>query len=480
MKTRNRTYFYLLIFLVIPLIPLITLNSKPLTILPTREEPNSSSYQNLEYEFTWDEFADAPGDILGDDILHFGPSFGLFHNYTEIVSKLHNLEQNFPNYCEVFSIGKTHLEHDIYGIKLTDELVTTSKEEILIVAQHHAREQITVENALYYVDKLIYEARNNQEVALTALATREIYIIPSLNIDGTLLINVNPWQRKTVNGMDLPEGEFAFSDLEVNDLNENGYIEVYYQKSDEDDWKISGYEGVDLNNDSVVGDALLKGTDPNRNYDYDFGNPVFSSNIQESFVYSGSSAFSEECTRHLKDFIALHKFKTSISLHSGIQAIYYPYITKDNAKEDFDVKNYDEATKVLRATLGFETGAIKNNAGLFTPWNYWTHTENRLTYCLETYGNRSAIQSEYDASTGIYAEYGIWDFFNPAANQVIANSELIYAGLDFLVNFINPEPKTAPSPLLIGIGVTGCVSIAFFIMRYKKRKIEEIKKNPSV
>ncbi len=477
MKTRNRTFFYFLICLVIPLIPLITLNLKPLNIHPTRGTPNSSSYQNLEYEFIWDEFADAPGDILGDDILHFGPSFGPFHNYTDIISKLDNIEQTFPNYCEVFTIGKTHLGHDIYGIKLTDELSTTSKEEILIVAQHHAREQITVENALYYMDKLIFDAQNQIQQALHTLETREIYIIPSLNIDGTLLISFNPWQRKNTQGMDFPKEVFTFTNLEVEDVNENGYVEVYFKKTDTKDWKITEYEGLDLNNDSIVGDFLLKGTDPNRNYDYGFGNPEFSSDTQESFVYSGQYAFSEDCTRYLKEFISHHKFKTAVSLHSGIQAIYYPYLPFKEGKEDFDYQNYINATNILSTKLGFQTDSIIVNGGLFSPWMYWKNSENRLAYCLETYGNESAIQTRFNESTGIFTSYGVWDYFNPPANRVIANSELIYQGLDFLVNHNNPEPKPSLLLLFIAIGIIGCVSIGFFIIKGKGKK--QIKRNPS-
>ncbi len=35
---------------------------------------------NDEYNFIWDELSGASGDIPGDDILFYGPSFGPFHN----------------------------------------------------------------------------------------------------------------------------------------------------------------------------------------------------------------------------------------------------------------------------------------------------------------------------------------------------------------------------------------------------------------
>ncbi|MFX0090880.1 MAG: hypothetical protein ACFFBD_03875, partial [Candidatus Hodarchaeota archaeon] len=49
------------------------------------------------------------------------------------------------------------------------------------------------------------------------------------------------------------------------------------------------------------------------------------------------------------------------------------------------------------------------------------------TYGADTIG-------EYNETTGIYREYGIWDMFNPPANQVMANSLQIYRGLLFLAN----------------------------------------------
>ena len=458
----------LLFFLILPKFQTpITLNP-----IPAVKSSNSSIWQESGYNFIWDEFVDAPGDIPGDDILQFGSSFGVFHNYTEITAKINNLENNFPDYCEVFSIGKSHLNHEIYGIKLTDETITKSKDEVLIVAQHHARELITVENALYYMDRLIHDAINQDSNALNTLATREIYIIPSLNVDGTLLLSINPWQRKTTNGMNLPKDQFTFPNLEVEDINKNGYIDLFINKTEMDNEGSYIYEGIDLNNDTEVGDTIKKGVDPNRNYDYGFGNSKMASDIPESFAYSGQQAFSEKCTTHLKNFIDEHKFKTAISLHSGIEAIYYPYIIMSEGKEDFDYLNYYEATKSLKFLLGFDSSAMRANAGLFAPWMYWEHKESRLAYCLETYGNESALKVEFNKSTNQYTEYGVWDFFNPPANQVINKSSLVYGGLNFLVNFENPEPASNAPIIILSIGCGTSILLVIIIRISRKKKLK--------
>ncbi|WP_457919600.1 M14 family zinc carboxypeptidase [Candidatus Lokiarchaeum ossiferum] len=460
-------YHFFMTFLIIslssPSFLSLNLSSSTFSTIPL----TAHLHQAADYEYIWDEFSDAPGDIAGDDILQFGPSFGKFHNYTEIIEKLTDLESSFPNYCEVFTIGKTHLNHEIYGIKLTDKMSVNSKEEILIVAQHHAREQITVENALYFMDRLIFDAQQQDFDALHTLSSREIYIIPSLNIDGAMLISINPWQRKTTSGMNLPKDVYEFSNLELTDLNNNGYIEAYYTKTDQIEGSITGYEGIDMNNDSIVGDIVMKGTDPNRNYNYGFGDLSFSSKDQNSFIYSGEYAFSEDCTKNLKNFISKHSFKTAVSLHSGIQAIYYPYIKNQKGKEKFDLSNYFNVTRSLEIKLGFHSGAMRNPAGLFAPWMYWKHSENRLAYCLETYGNESAYRSSFNESTGIYSDTGIWDFFNPAADKVIDNSALIYRGLFFLANYDNPEPERKSPILYIILGGFACLSIGLFVMRKK-------------
>ncbi|MHA1744721.1 MAG: M14 family zinc carboxypeptidase [Promethearchaeota archaeon] len=399
----------------------------------------SSSEIAYDYIFIWETYKNVSGDLPGDDILIYGQSLGPFHNYTEQILKYESLEANFPEFVEVFSIGTTFLGNEIYCVKLTDESITTEKDEILIVAQHHAREQITVENSLYFIDKTIDNLINQDAGTLTLLQTREIYIIPSLNIDGSLLISIMPWNRKTVRGLNLTGGERILSDLtsfvlpeiEPRDMDGDGYIRAYYDSAAESTWSYSTYEGVDVNNNSIIGEDVMGGTDPNRNYDYGFGNPTFSSNENGSQIYHGGEPFSENCTRALRDFIDDHAFKTAVSLHSGIQMIYYPYVDYNNAKWESDVETSSTVRTTLQEILGFPAAPM-GSSGLFAPWNYFTQPDNRVTICLETYGNSSALVSEYNETLGLSQEQGVWDFFNPAANRVMENSVNIFSGLYYL------------------------------------------------
>jgi len=206
-------------------------------------------------------------------------------------------------------------------------------------------------------------------------------------------------------------------------------------------WAYSGFEGIDLNDNGKIGEDVSGGIDPNRNYDYGFGNPIFSSLLPESEVFCGAFPFSERCTNNLKNFIENHRFKTAVSLHSGIQAIYYPRISQNNNKNELDFQNYVNVKSSLEGILGFNPPSMMNEAGLFAPWMYWENEVNRIAICLETYGNASALTTEYNESTELYEEWGVWDFFNPSENKVIENSELIYNGLLFLAEHNNPEDK---------------------------------------
>jgi hypothetical protein len=406
-----------------------------------------SSQDDTDYIFIWDEFENSSNYIEGDDSLVFGPSLSNYHNYTEIIIKLNDLDRNFPEYIDVFSIGKTYLGHEIYAVRITNEQINTEKNEFLIVAQHHAREQITVENALYFIDKIINDSINQDENIIKLLNDKEIYVIPSLNIDGSLLISSFPWQRKTVSGLNLNGGELinnlslTIPEIEPKDINGDGYISAFFKEEDLNDWTISGFEGIDLNDNGIIGEDVSGGTDPNRNYDYGFGNPSFSSSLPESVLYRGEYAFSENCTNNLNNFIKDHSFETVVSLHSGIQAIFYPRVSQTNNKEELDFQNYENVISSLDEILEFNTINMMSEAGLFAPWMYWENEDNRIAICLETYGNKSALTTEFNESTELHEQWGVWDYFNPAENYVIENSKLIYVGLLFLAEHDNPNVK---------------------------------------
>ncbi|MFX1252094.1 MAG: M14 family zinc carboxypeptidase [Promethearchaeota archaeon] len=396
----------------------------------------------IDYTFIWEDYVGAPGLIYGDDALVWGSSFGPYHNYSEQTTKLQSLETAFPDIIDLFSIGKTYFGRDIHCVRITDESVTQTKSEILIVAQHHAREQITVENALYFIDKIVNDSLDPSSGISGLLQRKAIYVIPSLNIDGAELMSQFPWQRKTARPID-EDGDGTADELEASDIDNDGYIECLYQNFGDNsnpDWRVVGYEGIDLDGDGKTGEDLPGGVDPNRNYPFQFGNQSGASADPNSEVYHGIKAFSENCTARLRDFVLQRNFVTAVSLHSGTTAVLAPWAWSNKLPTGEDGERYNTTGYQLQTLTGLSFEYLYPSTGEWGDWMYGRdNSTTKLAFTLETYGNEEAIQGYYNETTSTWHERGIWDMFNPQANLVIYNCHSVYKGLLFLVEYEEPS-----------------------------------------
>jgi len=72
---------------------------------------------------------------------------GLYHNYTETVDELRQIEASHGNIAKLFVIGKSIQGRDILAIKISDNPAVEEAEEpeVLYMGCHHAREWISVE-----------------------------------------------------------------------------------------------------------------------------------------------------------------------------------------------------------------------------------------------------------------------------------------------------------------------------------------------
>ena len=136
---------------------LLFVNYQTLSVTIDASIPSHIKKQESEsYQWIWEELSSAPSSIIGEDVVFWGESLGPYHNYTEISSKLSLLNSTFSEFVDLYSIGQTWHGRDIWCVKLTNETITTPKTEFYIVGAHHARELISVENCLYFIDKIIY------------------------------------------------------------------------------------------------------------------------------------------------------------------------------------------------------------------------------------------------------------------------------------------------------------------------------------
>ncbi|MHA1591992.1 MAG: M14 family zinc carboxypeptidase, partial [Candidatus Heimdallarchaeaceae archaeon] len=311
MKRKTLGVFILILFLNFQILNTIV-NSSFIFTVQSQEENEPETYYWL-----WQELASAPGPISGEDVVYWGEDLGPYHNYTELTEKLVLLNSTFPELVDVFSIGKTWHNNDVWCVKLTNETVTSSKTEYYIVAEHHARELISVENALYFIDKIVYDTIFGLYEDL--LSSKELYIIPMLNPDGISIIHWFPEQRKNLHPID--DDDDGLNDTDMDGLLDDELERVYYWDSDAN---TSAILQSDLDGDGFTAEDLPGGVDLNRNYGVNWEG-AGSSSVKNNPLYRGAYPFSENETQIMRDFMREHAFNFAISLHSGVKTIITPW-----------------------------------------------------------------------------------------------------------------------------------------------------------
>ena len=227
-----------------------------------------------------------------------------YHNFTEMVTDIQAVEAAHPDIVDVFSIGESHQGRDIWAAKISDNVATDEAEpEVLFDALHHAREHMTVEQALYLLH-LLADGYGSDATVTSLVNGREVWIVFALNPDGF-----------------------------VYDLTCTGSSHAPYCA-----WR--------KNRQPNAGTSAV-GTDLNRNYSYRFGCCGGSSGNPASITYRGTKAFTAPETRALRDFVlsrvvgGIQQIKLHITLHTNGQLILWPYgYTTANLPTDMTKLDY--------------------------------------------------------------------------------------------------------------------------------------------
>ncbi|HET6379788.1 MAG TPA: M14 family zinc carboxypeptidase [candidate division Zixibacteria bacterium] len=205
-----------------------------------------------------------------------------YHDYGEMFIYIKSAEIAFPGLVRVFSIGKSYQGREIWAAKVSDNVATDEAEpEVMFDALHHAREHLTVEQALYLFRELVEDYGVDSRVT-NLVNAREVWIIFAVNPDGWYYdLSIYPYANWRKNRQPAP----------------NGVI----------------------------------GTDPNRNYGYRWGCCGGSSGNPSAWNYRGPEPWSAPEVRAVRDFVlsrrvgGVQQIRTHITLHTNGELILWPY-----------------------------------------------------------------------------------------------------------------------------------------------------------
>jgi hypothetical protein len=322
----------------------------------------------------------------------FPASDSRYHSYSEMVAEIQATAAAHSDIARVFSIGKSYQGRDIWAAKVSDNVATDEAEpEVMIDALHHAREHLTVEQALYVFHVLTNDYATDATVR-RLVDSREVWIIFAVNPDGFEYdLTGDPYRAWRKN----------------RQPNANGTV----------------------------------GTDLNRNYDYAWGCCGGSSGTPSAWNYRGPKAFSAPETRAVRDFVnsrvvgGVQQIRTHITLHTNDELILWPYgHTKTNVPSDMTVDDHSafvalgkamartngytaEQSSDLYVTDGDEIDWLYGRYRIFTftfelypteqPTVWRDHYPPDEVIARETARNRAAILHLIDVAACPYQDAGL-------------------------------------------------------------------------
>lgn len=337
-----------------------------------------------------------------------------YHNYSEIVETLQNLNATYPDRVDLFTIGESVQGKPIYCMRLTNETRVSYKPKVLFIGYHHAREPITAELALYFT---VHAATNyGSNTTITNMMNKsQIYIIVALNVDGFDAFANNDWQRKNLQPID-EDYDSQVDEDPPEDEDGDGIIELQWNMTL---GEFIRWEGWDNDADGSNAEDWLGGVDLNRNYGYAWDYPAQSGSTDPTAEdYKGSAPFSEPETQALRDFTLQHSFKYAISFHSGTEVILYPwgYVNGELTPDDRLFRDIAGNLSQLTGAPYEQSSELYTCSGLWEDWMYGNRSTMALT--CEIFGNNSAWHFEPGSEPDTMWEGNIKGAFNPDPQEM--------------------------------------------------------------
>ena len=274
------------------------------------------------------------------DIERDFPLGSMLGNYTllEAEAQMDTLRNLYPSFVsQKDSIGTTIEGRTIWAFKVSDNPgIDEDEPEVLYTGLTHAREPLSMMN-LYYFVRWLCENYSYDVTARFLVDNREMWFVPIINPDGyvyneTIAPNGGGMHRK--NRRPNP-------------------------------------------NNSNCNNGTQQGVDLNRNYSYNWGaNNSGSSGNPCSAVYRGTSAFSENETEAISDFILSRQFNNVLHYHSYSNVLIHSW-GDSTLPDEPDLSTLREIGAEMTRVNGYEVGTGMETIGYgvngdAVDWTYGT------------------------------------------------------------------------------------------------------------
>lgn len=418
--------------------------------------------------FAPDAFPAAPPAVGVDDIPAPAPGGAVdFRRYPtpdEVVAFTDQLARAHPDLVEVLEIGRSWQDRPIRAIRVANEALgdpLDRRPAMVIDGQHHARELISGQVALYNLWWLVH-FYGADPLVTHLVDTRVVYIIPTVNPDGAA-IALADYQtiRKTANPTccdddgdgrydEDPTSGYGYGTDDVTVYTfDQAWADAHPDNPFQGDWRshlvkqperagrFTGALGGprrriasrDLDGDGRAEEDQRGGTDPNRNYDWFWEKGVTD---LRSDAFRGPAPWSEPEVAAIRDFLAeIGTLATSVSYHSGIDLILYPWAYSASAELP-DAPMYELLTRKgseLTEVNGFD-GSIRTwiARGLYgaagSSVDYIYGRLGAFAMAPETYGSSGVTRIERLGATGVFSAGQSTAFgFNPRQEDILASTD---------------------------------------------------------
>ena len=256
----------------------------------------------------------------------------------------------------ISSIGKSYQGRDLWVAKVSDNVATDEAEpEVLFDSLHHAREHLSLEQALALL-RWLTDGYGTDARITNIVDSREIWIVFTVNPDGA-------------------------------------------------EYDLTGrpYRAWRKNRQPNAGTSAV-GTDLNRNYGYHWACCGGSSGSTRRVTYRGPNAFSAPETQAIRDFMASRRvggrqqIKTAITFHTAGEQVLWPYgYTKTDVPSDMTTDDHAALVaigKQMAKTNGYtamQSSSLYITDGDEIDWAYGR--EHIFMYTFELYPSHSQVSS---------------------------------------------------------------------------------------